>query len=105
MRALRISLALIAIVGLTFGAAGVVAAGGDYYDGHDKKKKAEKKKPDKKKKAEKKKPKKKRVTICHRPPGNPKNGQTLRLPKKAAKKHLEKHKKDSWGPCKSYGHH
>lgn len=41
----------------------------------------------------------KRFTICHRPPGNPSNGQTLELPKSAAKAHLKQHKFDSKGPC------
>src|SRR3954454_1781819 len=37
--------------------------------------------------------------ICHRPPGNPKNAQTLCIPKKAREAHLKNHSKDSCGPC------
>jgi hypothetical protein len=37
--------------------------------------------------------------ICHRPPGNPKNEQTLCLPKKAREAHLKNHSKDSCGSC------
>ena len=44
-----------------------------------------------------------KVTICHRPPGNPRNGQTLRLPKSAAYAHLRNHLYDSRGPCKRKG--
>ena len=44
-----------------------------------------------------------KVTICHRPPGNPRNGQTLRLPKSAAYAHLRNHPYDSRGPCKRKG--
>jgi hypothetical protein len=40
-----------------------------------------------------------RVVICHRPPGNPSNGQTLTLPPQAAQHHLEHHPDDSLGPC------
>ena len=40
-----------------------------------------------------------RVVICHRPPGNPSNGQTLRLPPPAAQHHLEHHSGDTLGPC------
>ena len=43
-----------------------------------------------------------RVTICHRPPGNPENGQTLRLPRKAARKHLSNHPDDHCGPCEKH---
>ncbi|MCB0413101.1 MAG: hypothetical protein KDD50_02125 [Bdellovibrionales bacterium] len=43
------------------------------------------------------------VEICHRPPGNPENGQTKVLPLKATLKHLDhggKHQdKDYFGPC------
>ena len=44
-----------------------------------------------------------KVTICHRPPGNPRNGQTLRLPRSAAEAHLRNHPYDSRGPCKPKG--
>lgn len=40
-----------------------------------------------------------KVTICHRPPGNPSNGQTLTLPRSGAQAHLREHKSDSAGPC------
>jgi hypothetical protein len=40
-----------------------------------------------------------RITICHRPPGNPSNGQTLRLPPSAAQSHLAHHPDDTLGPC------
>ena len=40
-----------------------------------------------------------RIVICHRPPGNPSNGQTLRLPPPAARAHLEHHPDDTVGPC------
>jgi hypothetical protein len=40
-----------------------------------------------------------RVVICHRPPGNPSNGQTLTLPPQAAQHHLAHHPDDSLGPC------
>ena len=42
-----------------------------------------------------------KVTICHRPPGNPSNGQTLRLPRSAAEAHLRNHPYDSRGACSS----
>ena len=41
----------------------------------------------------------KKVTICH------KGKNTLHIPKKAAKKHLKKHKGDDWGPCKKKRDH
>ena len=37
--------------------------------------------------------------ICHRPPGNPNNAQTLCIPKKAREAHLKNHSEDSCGPC------
>jgi hypothetical protein len=37
--------------------------------------------------------------ICHRPPGNPNNAQTLCIPKKAREAHLKNHPLDSCGPC------
>ena len=40
-----------------------------------------------------------KVVICHRPPGNPSNGQTLRLPPQAAQHHLDHHPDDTLGPC------
>jgi hypothetical protein len=40
-----------------------------------------------------------KVTICHRPPGNPSNGQTLTLPRQGADAHLRNHRLDSRGPC------
>ena len=40
-----------------------------------------------------------KVTICHRPPGNPSNGQTLTLPQSGADAHLRNHSGDSLGPC------
>jgi hypothetical protein len=40
-----------------------------------------------------------KVTICHRPPGNPSNGQTLTLPRSGAEAHLRQHRLDSRGPC------
>ena len=41
----------------------------------------------------------KKVTICHRPPGNPENAKTLHLGPKAAAAHLRRHN-DSLGPCR-----
>jgi len=40
-----------------------------------------------------------KVTICHRPPGNPSNGQTIRVPAQAAEAHFRNHSEDSEGPC------
>jgi hypothetical protein len=40
-----------------------------------------------------------KVTICHRPPGNPSNGQTLTLPRSGAEAHLSNHAGDTRGPC------
>jgi hypothetical protein len=40
-----------------------------------------------------------KITICHRPPGNPSNGQTLTLPRSGAEAHLRQHRLDSRGPC------
>jgi hypothetical protein len=40
-----------------------------------------------------------KITICHRPPGNPSNGQTLTLPRSGAEAHLRNHRGDSRGPC------
>jgi hypothetical protein len=40
-----------------------------------------------------------KVTICHRPPGNPSNGQTLTLPRSGAEAHLRNHSLDTSGPC------
>jgi hypothetical protein len=40
-----------------------------------------------------------RITICHRPPGNPENEITLNLPEPAAEAHLEEHEFDTLGPC------
>jgi hypothetical protein len=37
--------------------------------------------------------------ICHRPPGNPQNAQTLCIPKKAREAHLKNHSLDTCGPC------
>lgn len=39
-----------------------------------------------------------KVTICHRPPGNPSNAQTLRVGQSAVAAHLQNHP-DSMGPC------
>jgi hypothetical protein len=41
----------------------------------------------------------KKVTICH------KGKNTLHIPKHAAKKHLKKHDRDYWGPCKKKSKH
>ena len=40
-----------------------------------------------------------RCTICHVPPGNPSNPQTLTLPCNAAEAHLRNHSLDYAGPC------
>jgi hypothetical protein len=40
-----------------------------------------------------------KVTICHRPPGNPGNAQTLTLPQSGANNHLRNHPGDTLGPC------
>ena len=42
-----------------------------------------------------------KVTICHRPPGTPTNGQTLRVSRSAADAHLRNHSLDSEGACPS----
>lgn len=44
-----------------------------------------------------------KVTICHRPPGNPSNGQTLTLPRSAAEAHLRNHSGDTLGACPGRG--
>ena len=41
----------------------------------------------------------KKRTICHVPPGNPSNPETLCISKKAVKKHFNKHPGDYCGPC------
>jgi hypothetical protein len=41
----------------------------------------------------------KKVTICHVPPGNPDNPQTLRVGRKAAAAHLRRHAGDHLGRC------
>jgi hypothetical protein len=51
------------------------------------------------KKGRKNKNKNKKRTICHCPDGNPDNCVTIRVKKKAAKKHLRNHPNDSGGPC------
>jgi hypothetical protein len=40
-----------------------------------------------------------KVTICHRPPGNPSNAQTLTLSESGANNHLQNHPGDTPGPC------
>ena len=40
-----------------------------------------------------------KVTICHRPKGNPTNCQTITIGSKAAQKHLKKHDGDTPGEC------
>jgi hypothetical protein len=40
-----------------------------------------------------------KVTICHRPPGNPSNAQTLTLSQSGANAHLSNHPGDTAGPC------
>jgi len=40
-----------------------------------------------------------KVTICHRPDGNPSNAQTLRLSSAGAAAHLRNHPLDTAGPC------
>jgi len=40
-----------------------------------------------------------KVVICHRPPGNPSNAQTLTVAPQAAQKHLAQHPGDATGPC------
>ena len=40
-----------------------------------------------------------KVEICHVPPGNPDNPQTLRVGAKAVEAHLKNHPGDSVGPC------
>jgi hypothetical protein len=42
---------------------------------------------------------KKKRTICHCPPGNEQNCQTIKVSAKAAKMHLKKHQKDHRGAC------
>ncbi len=85
---------MVVVIGLTFGS-GAAFAGADYSD------KKDVKKDDKKEKKEKKKGKKgkEKVTICHRPPGNPSNAQTLTLGAPGAQAHLDNHPKDTKGPC------
>jgi hypothetical protein len=40
-----------------------------------------------------------KVVICHRPPGNPSNAQTLTLSPAGAQNHLAHHPDDTMGPC------
>jgi hypothetical protein len=40
-----------------------------------------------------------KVVICHRPPGNPENAQTLTLSPQGAANHLAHHPDDTLGPC------
>ncbi len=40
-----------------------------------------------------------KVTICHRPPGNPRNAHTIRVGEPAARAHLRNHPGDTPGPC------
>jgi hypothetical protein len=40
-----------------------------------------------------------KVVICHRPPGNPSNAQTLTLSPQGAQNHLAHHPDDTLGPC------
>lgn len=40
-----------------------------------------------------------KVTICHVPPGNPENPQTITIGASAVPHHLEEHEGDSLGPC------
>lgn len=40
-----------------------------------------------------------KVVICHRPPGNPSNAQTLTLSPQGAANHLKHHSLDTLGPC------
>lgn len=40
-----------------------------------------------------------KVVICHRPPGNPSNAQTLTLSPQGAANHLKHHPGDTLGPC------
>jgi hypothetical protein len=44
-----------------------------------------------------------KVTICHRPPGNPGNAHTIRVGEPAARAHLRNHPGDTPGPCPSGG--
>ena len=43
----------------------------------------------------------KMITICHVPPGNTGNPQTLTLPVATARMHLRQHPDDYRGPCKA----
>jgi hypothetical protein len=40
-----------------------------------------------------------KVQICHVPPGNPTNAQTLTISENAIASHLENHELDFLGPC------
>ena len=40
-----------------------------------------------------------KVTICHVPPGNPDNPQTITIGESAVASHFEEHEGDSLGPC------
>lgn len=40
-----------------------------------------------------------KVTICHVPPGNPNNPQTISIDESAVEHHFEEHPEDSLGPC------
>jgi len=40
-----------------------------------------------------------KVTICHRPPGNPGNAHTIRVGERAAGAHLRNHPGDTLGAC------
>ena len=39
------------------------------------------------------------MTICHVPPGNPDNPQTITIGESAVASHFEEHEGDSLGPC------
>ena len=40
-----------------------------------------------------------KVTICHLPPGNPENAQTITIGASAVPAHLANHEGDAVGPC------
>lgn len=93
-RELPIVIAVVVTLGLVAGMTGIAAAGGS-----DTKTNGDNKYD---KKTGKEKPKKggsDKVTICHVPPGNPDNPQTITISENAVESHLANHPGDHIGPC------
>lgn len=102
MRATKILMAIVVATSLLVGATGTVLAGGaDGEEKQDKKDEKDKKDKESQKDREEKKNKKggnEKVTICHYPPGNPDNPQTITVGASAVDAHVENHG-DTLGPC------